>query len=147
MDAEAHLAEMKERKLISIGHDGKASKTMQKNSRFTVESKITIIDNVYRGYVSHDTPEDGTGLATGNILIKVSYLVLKYSVGHLFGLIRNVHTGMKAQACIFWPFPQSQTTLLIISFRNWHRMFIKVMSIWKKFCAQIQSKSAKNRLH
>ena len=83
IEAQKHLEEIRSRKLISIGHDGKASKTLQKNSRVLVESKITIIDNVWRGYVSHDTPEDGTGKATGNILIKVSselFLHLEFSL-------------------------------------------------------------------
>ena len=73
LDAEQHLQDLKETKIVSIGHDGKASKTLQPNCKVKVESKVTIINNVERSYMTHEIPVDGTGEELANCLYKVSF--------------------------------------------------------------------------
>ena len=72
LDADQHLKDLKATKIVSIGHDGKASKTLQNNGKVKVESKVTIINNVERSYMTHEIPADGTGEELANSLYKVS---------------------------------------------------------------------------
>ena len=72
-DSKEHLEKLKETKIESIGHDGKASKTLQNHRKVTVESKLTIISNSTRGYMGHEIPVDGTGEELSNSLYKVSF--------------------------------------------------------------------------
>ena len=73
MDANEHLKELKKTKITSIGHDGKASKTLQNNRKVTVESKVTFMKNDTRGYITHKIPADGTGEELANCLYEVSF--------------------------------------------------------------------------
>ena len=45
---------------------------LQNHSRTTIENKVTFIDNVTRTYLTHEIPENGTGEALAESLVKVA---------------------------------------------------------------------------
>ena len=72
-DSKEHLEKLQQTKIVSIGHDGKASKTLQNHRKMAVESKVTFIENVERGYISHEIPAGPTGEDLANSIYKVSF--------------------------------------------------------------------------